>query len=68
MLILNFENFFFFFFFFFLHGEEKHKFSFLEFAVNVCVDIPTKYFKHILVEMDNNQMIDMNDDIHKFCV
>ena len=24
--------------------------------------------KHILVEMDINQMMDMNDDIHKFCV
>ena len=22
----------------------------------------------VLVEMDNNQMIEMNDDIHKFCV
>ena len=32
---------------------------------NVRVNYP---IKHILVEMDNNQMNDMNDDIHKFCV
>ena len=33
--------------------------------VNVRVNYPVK---RILVEMDNNQMIYMNDDIHKFCV
>ena len=33
--------------------------------VNVRVNCP---IKRILVQMDNNEMIDMNDDIHKFCV
>ena len=33
--------------------------------VNVRVNYPIKCF---LAEMDNNQMIDLSDDIHKFCV
>ena len=33
--------------------------------VNVCVNCP---IKRILVQTDINEMIDMNDDIHKFCV
>ena len=33
--------------------------------VNVRVNYPVK---RILVEMDNNKMIYMNADIHKFCV
>ena len=32
--------------------------------VNVSVNYP---IKRILVEMDDNQIIDINDDIHKFC-
>ena len=33
--------------------------------VNFRINYP---IKAILFEMDNNQMIFMNDDIHKFCV
>ena len=33
--------------------------------VNVRVNCP---IKRILVQTDINEMIDMNDDIHKFCV